>query len=191
MKEKLKEHKILLLIVLVIVTIILMFISNYETVESYLIVKGFEKSDSATYYKKLSKFTKEEYEENVKKSIPAEYDYLYFGLGTYHLSEEIGVYDEDVKLEYTGEYNYKTKEVLYSIRGEYSQATVQFTGTYNIDTQSFTCEPMLSYDIEYDEDLKDSVCELTKYHSQNLYNNSIELMNNKKMLNRIIRKTKD
>ena len=60
-----------------------------------------------------------------------------------------------------------------------------------IDTQSFTCEPMLSYDIEYDEDLKDSVCELTKYHSQNLYNNSIELMNNKKMLNRIIRKTKD
>ena len=187
--EYIYKHKKILLILGVLIIVILLFILNRFDITDYLSEKGFVEYDEATYYKKLSKLTEKEYENRVKNGVPSEYDYLYFDLGTYHLSEEIGVYNDEVELDYIGEYNYKTGITSYNIRGEYYSTVIQFTGTYNTNNKSFTCKPLLHHDIEYDEDISSAVCELSKYHTVRLNNKAYKLIDDEKVLNRIISKT--
>lgn len=189
MKDKLFNIRNLIIFVILILVILLVFLYYRVDIEGYFKEQGFVEYDEATYYKKLSKLTEKEYENRVKNGVPSEYDYLYFDLGTYHLSEEIGVYNDEVELDYIGEYNYKTGITSYNIRGEYYSTVIQFTGTYNTNNKSFTCKPLLHHDIEYDEDISSAVCELSKYHTVRLNNRAYKLIDDEKVLNRIISKT--
>ena len=185
------KHKKILIIFSILIIVILLFILNRFDITVYLSEKGYAEYDEATYYKKISKLTKKEYDKRIKNNIQAEYDYLYFGLGTYHLSEEIGVYDEDVELYYIGEYNYRTGITSYTIRGEYYSTVIQFNGKYNTNNKKFTCKPLLHHDIEYDNDIISTVCNLSKYHTVRLNNKAYKLMDDEEVLNKVVNNTEE
>lgn len=187
MKKVLNLKVIVLLIIIVIIGIV--YLISSLKLSSYLRKKGFVAYDDTMYYKKQTETTKESHEKNVENKTKSNYDYLYFSLGTNHMSEEIGFYDEEVNLEYIGEYSYKSNKVIYSIRGEYNSTVIQFTGEGNFNKKEFSCGPVLYHDIDYDNEISSSVCELAKEYSVKLHKNSVEIIDNSIVLNRIIKQT--
>lgn len=193
LKNKSKINKIIFLLLAIILVVIVVIIGLYNKVddEKFFLDKGFLKYDDESYYKQLSKISKDEFEKNVSNKIASSYSYMYYALGTKHLSEEVGIYSNDVKLEYIGEYNIKNNVITYSMRGTYYSTVVQFTGDYDISKGDFSCSSLVHHDIKYDDELKSDICKISKDFSIDLYNNTVNLIDDKKVLNKIIENTEE
>lgn len=188
--KNLLNKKVIIVLIIVLVIATAYFISSLK-LSSYLRKKGLVAYDETMYYKKQSELTKEKYEENKEKGIKSNYDYLYFSLGTNHMSEEISTYDDETNLDYIGEYSYKSNKIIYTIRGEYMSTVIQFTGEGDFNKKEFSCGPILYRDINENDEVNSSICQLAKEYSLKLYKSSINSIDNSIVLNRIIKNTEE
>lgn len=153
-----------------------------DKVFEYLLNKGFSLDMGTLYIKQNSENSMEDYELDKSQGIDSNYELLYFNKDTYILTMDRTEYSEGIVKSFNPSYNYTNNYLTYNYRITINNTNVLIEGEYDKNNDTFSCNPVFSYDIEINSSI-DDVCFKLEYDLKEFYYEAITLVDNAKILN--------
>lgn len=191
----LKEHynnlstrsKILIIVLIVfIILVLLRFImreDKSDKIGNYLISKGFVKEeDSTLYHKQVSNITRDEYDNKINNKENSSYEMLYFNTYNYHFIKDKMTYEDDISKSFNPTYNYQDNTLTYIYRINLYNTNIIIEGSYDIDTEEFTCNPTFASEIDIDN-AENDICNSIKYEVIDFSYEALTLITSSDLLN--------
>lgn len=188
------SNKLFIVSIILIILFIGLRIYNSVNVESklinYLDKRGYVNKDGGNYYyKDLLGISLDEYNYEVSSGNDSHYEVNYFDVEDIILKKNKRDYEDSTSFLLNESYDYKTREVKYSYRVQYSdQATFIFSGNYMFSDGEFkfTCEK--DYIFNFDVSDKDQViCNKVKSDVSDFYKEAMSVIDNYSLINRLIK----
>ena len=158
MEKKDKRRVIICLIIAIIIIIFTIYNNNPNNkIKHYIKNREFKlEQDEVLYYKQISNNTIDKYNQDKEKGIKTNYDYLYFDIYNYKLSEIINEYEDNYESSININYKFKTDTINYIYRINYNKTNIIFKGKYiNAFAQKLLMSPyflstvnMLTYGVK-------------------------------------------
>lgn len=182
-----KKQKIIILISIIIIVIII-FINIFINKPERKLIKYIKNLDfinhenSFIYEKQTSEYNLEEYNKKVEKNNDAEYEILYFNTNTYELTKDKMTYSNGINKNFTPTFNYTNDKLTYTYRINFDNVNVIIEGSYNIETEEFTCNPTFYYQIDI-EQIENDICNKIKYEVETFKYETLTLIQKPELLN--------
>ena len=179
-----KKDKIRLIICIIIAIFIISFTIYHNKpnnkIKRYIINRDFRLDENNTfYYKQISSNTIYKYNSEKERGIKTNYDYLYFDIYNYKLSEIISEYEDNYESSININYLFKTDTINYTYRINSNKINMIFKGTYIDKKDKFTCKKEFAYNIGLEE--KAAICDTMLIQSKKFIKIKDMLFTNKKI----------
>ena len=156
---------IIIVVIIIIIGILLVVFSEKPENKILKYIKSLEfinSDDTFLYSKQISKNNLEQHSKNVEENIDSEYEILYFNINTYQLTKDKISYSDGITKNFTPTLDYTNNNLRYTYRISLDNTNVIMEGSFNMDTEEFTCTPSFSYQIDIENSKKD-ICNKIKY----------------------------
>ena len=154
MEKKDKRRLIICLIIAIIIIIFTIYNNNPNIkIKHYIKNREFKlDQDKTLYYKQISNNTIDKYNRDKEKGIKTNYDYLYFDIYNYKLSEIISEYEANYESSININYKFKTDTINYIYRINYNKTNIIFEGKYIEKLNTFTCKKEFAHNIDLEDE---------------------------------------